>query len=255
MRRRLLAVMLAAITLFAFAAPAAAYTPVTEGSEAHHWMERASGGYLYKIPACFDDTGDDAWPTTAGEPRYLDAIQRAFNSINAVGYELYFYVGSATCYQLYNHTYGVIPWVEFETHAVGSGGFASGLRDLDWDNDDTNDCTLWDGRCLEAIRISLDFNASHPPYGRWYDGTGTPPSNYVDVESTILHELGHSFIVGHCDVQGCPDSANMKSGFGAGGPWGKVRRSATEPWYLHDLKWFYCDSSGQIGEGSGSSCF
>jgi hypothetical protein len=181
------------------------------------------------IPVCFDDTGTDEWPRTSSGVVGRGAIEAAIDSWNARAGRLAFYIAGWYCSDLYNDVYGDLPYLQFSMPASLGGdvavadryynnGTKAGAPSM---NDST--CNPFNPFCLDRTVIRIDGNIF---WNQTHTTGTTPPSWKYDFISVVLHEIGHSLVIGHCDESGtpvCADTEVMHSSLDTG----QVRRWLT----------------------------
>jgi hypothetical protein len=142
------------------------------GTILHSWTYTPSGTYSYFIPVC-----DSGFDDGAEETRIIDAL----NEWNEINGELRF---------------SWTNWSDLECNTQIIGG--SSLVQIHWGSfsDDTiAQADLWpyDGTSIDDCIITVDSDNNLPTWGSysWYTGTGGPSTSQLDLESVLVHELGH----------------------------------------------------------------
>jgi hypothetical protein len=223
MKHRITALCLALLTLLAFAAPAAA-SPTRQVDEpivnAHlvsgdleKWVDftdpygQGFDNFAYICTYLYNDDGDN---------RVIDAA----NEWNGIGGEFaMWWLGwsDSTCLSQYNGT-GPVIMVTGSAHSGDNLGTAEAYCPAD------NPCDVFSWSRIDDCKVDLDMDNTLSTYGAysWYMGTGSPSSSQVDIESVLVHELGHCLgitghsgeegnYVMHCILNNYPDDCNAKN--------------------------------------------
>jgi hypothetical protein len=72
-------------------------------------------------------------------------------------------------------------------------------------------CSVSDGTFVDGIRRITEFDLSLSTSVNWSTGNSTPPGSY-DLNTTVLHELGHALGLDHTTVSGAVMLAKLSSG-------------------------------------------
>ena len=158
----------------------------------------AGGGGLHTIGVCLDASfyGPTTWSTT--DPAHL-RLKEAMATWNTIyGQQSFVTAGPGgwwpTCPSTNNR---VIMYVK----PAGTPPFTGGdtyIKGQAQHNHSTNCAGHW---LSGSNQCNIDSSIYLNDYYWWYVLTGTPPSGTYDLESGLLHELGHT--LGLADLSGC----------------------------------------------------
>lgn len=209
MKKLLLALVTAAAVLIAGTTPALA----TDNTQPGHWQYNLSGeGHDYNVGVCppFEYS---AWDLN--QSSHL-RVYGAMNEWNLGNGELRFYRTNVSCQGMADLH---LPYVE-----------------VTWDIFATQTDFAFADVCYNSLLILCSLKESTPivyrtiisldyaKLNQWYWLGGIPDQNHWDVQSAVLHELGHSFPVGHATGNDnlvmapvLPRGLNKRAVFSSGG--------------------------------------
>ncbi|MGH2455252.1 MAG: hypothetical protein ACRDHD_03225 [Candidatus Limnocylindria bacterium] len=187
------------------------------------WAVRNVSPYTHYIPVC-PPWESAAWNlASATHARVNDAM----SEWNEGGGELYFYRTNTGCSTMdgSDTPHVEVTWDSATSFDISVPGqmqpcYDKGLSDIF--------CNFMENPpVLYRATIMLDSDQA----AIYYWGSGSPPSNRHDVESVLLHELGHTLMVMHWSGGGCSPGNNLvMCAFIALGQ----ERDEVWPGYVHD---------------------